>query len=93
MIFGRVEIVDMAILKFGNFRRNSEFSIFRIEIPYVGSFLDLINWKYSKKWKTIQIKDPGIVEILEITHFKNLGIVEILDITHFKDPELLRYWK
>ena len=43
-----------------------------MEFPYFGSFLDLINWKYSKKWKTIGFEGLGIVEILEINDFKDL---------------------
>ena len=43
-----------------------------MDFPYFGSFLDLINWKYSKKWNTIGFKGLGIVEILEINDFKDL---------------------
>ena len=34
--------------------------------------MDLIIWKYSKKWNTIRNKGLGIVEILEINDFKDL---------------------
>ena len=34
--------------------------------------MDLVNWRYSKKWKLIRNKGLGIVEILEINDFKDL---------------------
>ena len=103
MNFGRVEIVDMAILRFWIFRQNFGFS----KNLYFGTSILDISSEKSSIWTSIHdislekstiwtsILDISSIYsiLLDLNASKNLGSWKYWTSIHFRNPESWKYWK